>query len=251
MTAWIIARHTLLEAWRTRLFWLAPAAVLALLGLSAFVAELALTEGARVRVLTFAALARPGMVLLLALAVLNAQARELNERGLELLLSLDLRRADYVLGKALGYGLAGLVLATVAGLGAWLAGAGPASALAWSTALACELILVAAFSLFCAVSLGQLTASAAAVAGFYVLARAAAELRLLSHSAAAGDPLRTALGWLADGLALLLPRLDLYARTDWLLDPAAAPLAWVLLQTVIYLAVLLAATLHDFYRKSF
>ena len=84
----IIARYTLLEALRTRL----PAIVLIVLALivaaSFFVEQLAITEGARFRTGFYAAAARWAVVLIVALHVLSAVAREFDDKVLDVLLAL-------------------------------------------------------------------------------------------------------------------------------------------------------------------
>jgi len=53
-------------------------------------------------------------------------------------------------------------------------------------------------------------------------------------------------------MVLLLPRLDEFTQTSWLIDGGApSALGGVFVQTAIYVALLLAAAMFDFYRKNF
>jgi hypothetical protein len=55
---------------------------------------------------------------------------------------------------------------------------------------------------------------------------------------------------LINAIAYLLPDLDRFTRSDWLIYGVEInTVMFVLLQTVIYLAVLFAAGLFDLYRK--
>jgi len=56
-----------------------------------------------------------------------------------------------------------------------------------------------------------------------------------------------------DGLAFVLPRLSDFACTDWLVygNGSLQDLAFPVLQTGIYVALLGGATLFDLYRKNF
>ena len=58
---------------------------------------------------------------------------------------------------------------------------------------------------------------------------------------------------LADALAILLPRMDAFTQTAWLVnDVGALPTLFnILLQTVVYVSLLLAAAMFDLYRKNF
>src|SRR5438045_1246127 len=146
MPALILGRLVLIEARRGGLVWLAAAALLAGIALSAFLAQLAITESRLLQAAVVAALLRVCAVFLLATQVVASARREIDDRRLELMLALPLSRATQYLGR-----LAGFVV-----LGAWLAAAfaapallwaEPAAVACWGISLACELALVAAAAL--------------------------------------------------------------------------------------------------------
>ena len=249
-----IARYSLLEGWRTRL----PAIVLGVLAAAAcaafFVEQLAITEGARFHTGFYAAAVRWAMVLVVALHVIAAVARELDDKALEVLLALDLPRSHYVLGRLAGFSAVAALIACAASLP--LAASVPAPALAqWGLSLACELAIVAALALFCAITFSRVVPAAAFVAAFYVLARALTALRLISANpiADAGAFVHRAIGFVVDALALLVPALEGWTRTDWLVNQPApwAALAAIVAQGALYVALLGAAATFDLYRKNF
>jgi len=93
----------------------------------------------------------------------------------------------------------------------------------------------------------------AASSGFYVLARSVGGLQLLAHSPGSGPSWpRQAMASAIDGLAMLLPRLDNFTRTEWLLYATGDwhALGMVAAQTLIYVALLTACALCDFYRRN-
>ena len=98
--------------------------------------------------------------------------------------------------------------------------------------------IIVALSLFCINSLNQITAAAGFVAAFYLLARSISAIQLMSHSSllAQNSWERIISSRLADALALVLPGLDRFTQTTWLVDGAAAwsLLPGLLLQTLIY-----------------
>src|SRR5688572_2755007 len=145
-----IARYTLLEALRTRLPVLVLAALLALLAASFFVEAIAVTEGTRFQTGFYAAGVRLASVFIMAMAVLVSITREFNDKGLDVVLALDLPRSHYVLGKLAGFlGIAALIAAAAALPLAW--SAPPVPAVQWAISLAVELAIVAALALFCVV----------------------------------------------------------------------------------------------------
>ena len=87
-----IARFTLLEAMRTRLPWLVLAAILIAFLASLFAREIAITETTRVQTALLAAGLRLAAVFIVGLYVMTSMIREFNDKGLELVLSLDLSR---------------------------------------------------------------------------------------------------------------------------------------------------------------
>src|SRR5688572_1284006 len=212
-----IARYTLVEAVRNRLLWLALAVLGLLLLASLFVQQLAITETWRVRAAFLAAGCRFALVFVLTLHVASSMVREFNDKGIDLLLSLDLPRGGYYLGKLLGFVavawvLAGLAMAAVATTGL------SASLLAWSLSLALELTLVATLTLFSVITFTQLMPAASVVAAFYLLARSIAAIRLISDSQLLDQDAWTtrSAGWLVDALALALPDLSRFTSTAWL-----------------------------------
>jgi len=94
-----IARYTLLEALRTRLPALVLVTLFALLAASFLVESISVTEGARFQSGFYAASMRIACVFIAGLYVLGSVTRELNDKGLDVLLALDLPRSHYILGK--------------------------------------------------------------------------------------------------------------------------------------------------------
>ena len=247
-----IARYTVLEARHNRLGPLLLLVALAALGFSGFLNQLALTESRQLQAALLAATLRLAAVFLVATFVVTSMLREAHDKGLELLLALPLPRAAYLLGKLAGYGALALAPALLFGaLGLFFAP--PAQAALWGLSLWCELWIVAAFSLLCALSFSQVAPALAAGAGFYLLARAIGGLQLIGHGRfGSHSPAQRAVGAGLDLVAALLPRLDSFTRTEWLMYHTgnAAALLDIGLQTLLYVGLLTAAALFDLYRKS-
>ncbi len=249
-----IGRYTALEALRTRV----PATTLltlcVLLGASLFVRELAVTESARFQTGFYAAAARLCAVFIAGLYVLASISREFNDKGLEVLLALDLPRSHYIWGKLCGFVLTAAGIAILLSLPLWLLS--PAAAvLLWTASLAIELAIVVALALFCIVTFSQLLPAAGFVAAFYLLARSITAMRLMSAHPVAGEETLSHqfTSALVDGLAFLLPALDGWTQTAWLVDGpsgGAALVATLAIQGAIYVTLLTAAALFDFYRRS-
>lgn len=247
-----IARYTVLEAVRNRLLWLFVLAAAAALAGAGLLDRLALTESREIQLALLAAGLRLTAVGLTAAFVITSMAREAQDKGAELLLALALPRAAYLLGKLAGFGALALLPALLYGALAALLAPAAQSAL-WGASLLCELWIVAAFALLCALSFSQAVPALAACAGFYLLARAIGGLQLAAHAPYGGStPLHGALVHGIDLLASLLPALDGFTRTEWLLYASGTPaaLAAIAAQSALYVALLGAAGLFDLYRKN-
>jgi ABC-type Na+ efflux pump permease subunit len=252
MPAATLARSILLEARRGGLPWLAAACVAAGVGAAAFLSQVALTESAALQLAVLAALLRACAVFLVAAQVTAATSREIQDKGLELMLSLPLSRTTHYLGRLLGFAICGALLATGFSL-AILLWAPPAAALLWGVSLAVETALVAAAALFFAMTLPNVVAAIAATTGLYLLARAMPAIQALAATPQGGEAWA---GWLArhavDAIAFVLPRVDAATRTEWLVYdlPGSGAYLGALGGLILYVVLLVAAGLIDFHRRS-
>lgn len=249
-----IARYTLLEARRTRLPQLVLSAIVLLGAAGFFVREIAVTESTRLQTGFYAATMRLTGVFIIGLYVLSSVAREFSDKGLDVVLALDLPRSHYILGKLAGFLVIGVLVAIAVSMPLALLAA-PGAALQWGVSLAFELAIVVALSLFCIVTFSQLMPAASFVLAFYLLARALTAIRLMSaHPLTGADTLsHQFMSMMMEGLALVMPALDAWTRTAWLVDQ---PAAWTEIgvlagQSALYVALLAGATMFDFYRKNF
>lgn len=249
-----MARYTLLEALRTRFPALVLVAIVVLVLASFFVEALAVTEGARFQAGVYAAGMRLAAVFLAALYVLVSIAREFNDKGVDILLALDLPRSHYVLGKLVGFLALAILVASVVSLPLlWLA---PWEAVVqWTMSLAFELAIIVALALFCMLSFSQLVPAASFVLAFYLLARSITAIRLMgAHPLTGADSLsQQVINGVVEAVALVLPAFDAWTRTAWLVNetapwPALLQIGW---QCAVYVLLLTGAAMFDLYRKNF
>ena len=252
MPAATLARLVLLEARRGGLPWLAAASIALGAGLAAFLSQVAVTESVALQTAIVAAVLRACAIFLVTSHVAASILRELNDKGLEVMLALPLSRSTHYLGRLAGFAACGAAAALAFAL-PLLFWASPSAVAAWGFSLACEAAVLASIALFFAVTLAQLVPAIAASAGLYVLARSISSIQLiaaspLSDTSSAHDIAR----WCVDAVALLLPRLDSVTRTDWLLygAPGAAEYLLAIGGLALYGALVVAAGLFDFYRRS-
>jgi Cu-processing system permease protein len=248
-----IARYTMLEAMRTRFPVLALGVIVITLAASCFVREIAIIESARFQTAFYAATMRFAAVFVVALYAIAAVTREFHDKGLDIALALDLPRSHYITGKLLGL----VAVASAFAMGTavpLLALAGIEPAAQWTIALACELVIVVAASLFCAITFTTLMPAASCVMAFYLLARVLSAIRLIGANPVSGTEAlpHHLLSGIVEGLAWIVPAFDRWTRTSWLVDE---PASWTTIasltgQSVVFVIVVTAAAVFDMHRKS-
>lgn len=249
----IIARYTLIEAYRARLLWLLVLILLASFALAEFAGALAITEGVAFKSGLLGAVLRLAAVFLLSLFAIASMVRELNDKQLELVLALPIARASYFLGKLTGHALVALVTALLCGL-LLIIHVPPKQVLLWVLSLSCELVVVIAFSMLCMFTCKQIVVALSAVTGFYLLARSIGALQLMGSTGPLIDPgswSQRFIGEAIAAIAYLLPEFDRFTHSDWLVYHTGtwSELGAVFGQSVVYVLLLAAASLFDFYRK--
>jgi Cu-processing system permease protein len=250
-TVTIIARYTFIEGLRNRVFVLSAVGLVCLFGLTEFVGDLAITESSQIHALFIGSGMRLFTVATVALFVITSMTREMNDKAFELILSLPVGRSTYYFGKLTGYyALAFIMVILTGALLSVFVGAAQSSL--WALSLFCELGVVIAVSLLSLFTFTNVTVSFIVVMAFYFLSRSIHAIQLISSSPIL--EFRTFaqefMNYLVNALGYVLPNLYDFTRSDWLVygvqDHA---LYHVLLQTAIYLPLLVAAGLFDLYRK--
>ena len=247
-----IAFYTLLEAMRNRLSWLMVVIALISIAFAGFLGDMALTESTQLQVALLAAFLRFSSVFLMATFVVTSMVREMNDKGLELLLALPLPRSSYLLGKLFGYAVLAMFPALLFG-GLTVFFTPFHQSLIWISALIFELWIVVAFAILCVLSMHQILTALSATMGFYLLSRSISALLLIAN-----DPLtspsisQTWMQKIINGIASVLPHLDQFTQTEWLVYQTGhwfmlGPL-WV--QCLLSLVLLGAAAMFDLYRKN-
>ena len=249
---WAIATAVVLEALRGRLAWMLLLVAVVGFILSRFMASVAITETTQVSLLVLAAWLRLATAFVVGLFAVNSMVRDRVDKGMELVLSLPISRAAYVLGRWAGFCVCAFVAAGLSGV-LIAYDASVATAFAWSIALYLELLLVVTMAVLCVLTLSQVPMSMCALAGFYVLSRSMSDIQLIATNPLVaakgiGQPIiegaLSAIDW-------LLPDLDRFATSAWLMAPQVdiAELATIFVHGAIYLGLLLTAAVFDMQRK--
>jgi ABC-type transport system involved in multi-copper enzyme maturation permease subunit len=247
-----LARHTLLDALRERVFRTLAVFLLVLFAAAQLVKPLALGEGRRVTLdLGLGLVSLAGLLLVLFLGP-RAVQREIERRTILVLLARPLRRGELLLGKYLGMwavtaiALAGMFL--ILGLVLLLSGYGLPQALP-----AAGLLAALELGVLCALSLLVTSLAGPALAGVVLLALFIAG-RLAPSLLDAARLLPDAPAALLGALFRLLPRLDLFTAGLEAVHGATLPagvLLWAAAYALLYSAAILLIALLVLRRREF
>jgi len=249
-----IARYTVIESLRNRLILLALLVIGISFALVEFIGDLAITEHRVTQVAILAAFLRISAVLMVTLFVVSSTVRELQDKTLEMILAMSIRRGNYYLGKLIGYFYIALLVSIIFAV-LLLLYADAEQVFIWMISLFLELILVVALSLVMLFTFNQLPSALTAVFIIYGASRIVSSIFLMAtfpiiaHTSMAQKFMDSVI----ELMTWLLPDLHRFTQTEWLTYNTAE---WGLLlpllgQTLVYLVFLSFIALFDFYRKNF
>jgi ABC-type transport system involved in multi-copper enzyme maturation permease subunit len=239
---------------RNRLLWLSLLVVAISFGLVEFIGDLAITEHRVTQVAVLAAFLRLSAVVIVTMFVVSSTVRELQDKTLEMILAMPIHRSSYYLGKLIGFLHVSIIIAIIFS-SLLLLYAAPGQVLIWGLSLFFELVLVVALGLVMLFTFNQIPAAITGVFVIYAAARSATSIYLMSKYPIISHT--TMSQKFMDGfieiLTWLLPDLHRFTQTEWLAHNTGSfqLLLPVISQSLIYLALLSAIALFDFYRKNF
>lgn len=251
--AFIIARFTFLEAVRNRLFTLVIVGFICIFGLTEFIGELTITETKQYQSALTASALRLFTVCLIGLFVVTSMVREFNDKGFEMLLSLEITRTSYYFGKYMGFMLLTIIIAIAASL-ILIIYSSVSFVLIWLFSLVCESLIIISLSLLCLFTFKSITTAYISVMAFYILSRSMYIVQLVSDSPILESKTfsQEFINFIIDSIAYVLPDLNIFTQSEWLIYGAdISNIVPVLIQTSIYFTFLTAAGLFDLYRKEF
>jgi hypothetical protein len=248
-------RYILITAIRDRLFVSLFGGIILAVLICILLGQTAFLESAQMTLSLSAGAAR--LILMIGLMVFACFhiRQAFDSKEIDVMLSRPVSRQGLLLSYWLGFSLVAflltipvLLLMACLGVQDWL-GYG-----AFAASLVLEAMLVVALSLFASFALRSAVSAFMGCLGFYVLSRMMAFFVMTSESglASAGQQW-SLLKNLLQGISMLVPRLDMFSKSEWLVygGDTLAGWQWVPLQAVIFIPLLLLAAIIDFRRKEF
>jgi hypothetical protein len=244
-------RWVILTAVRDRLFGGLFIMLMVAAAAAMFMGQSALIEQLQMALVFTAGAGRLILVLGLSIFVAFHIQRMFETREVEAVLSRAISRLQFVLAYWLGFAVLAAVLAGIFGAAVVMIAGPSAGALLWAATLLAECVVVMAVAVFAGFMLERATATVLFTMGFYALARLVGFfVGIREHTAQGG--LNAVTDRLLDLTILFIPRLDMFAQTKWLVyPPGGGEVVYLAAQTVLFLALVLAAAMFDLSRKQF
>jgi len=173
-------------------------------------------------------------------------------REVEAILARALSRPRFVLAYWIALSCLGAMVAGAFAALVLIVTGSTAGALLWAGTLLAETVIVLAVVVFAGLMLERATITVLFTLGFYALARLMGFFVGIRETATDFSPVTVAIKYTLDAILLFIPRLDLFAQTQWLLyAPEHVGIAFLVLQSVLFPMVVLGAAAFDLNRKQF
>lgn len=247
-------RYILLTAMRDWLFWVLLAGLACAASIAGLLGSTAFLEAKEMTVAYAAGSSRVMMMLGLIVFVCFHIRGAFDSKEIDVILSRPISRATLVLAYWLGFMLVGLILLVpiVAIIG--LIGAPNMAGFGWwSLSLLLEAGVVISLALFSAFALKSAVTSVLGCMGLYVVSRMMVFFVMTAENPIFRELKYIWLRFLLQAISSVVPRLDFFGKTEWLIYGVSKALDWqvFVLQAAIFVPLLLVAAILDFKRKQF
>lgn len=252
-----LIRYVLITALRDRLFLGMLAATLVATGISAALAATSMIE-VREMTLAFSA-ATSRLILMLGLVVFVAFhiRHAFDAKEIDVMLSRPISRPLLVFSYWMAFCVAALVMTALSAGVVYALGPLSLSGFGtWAFSMLLEAWLVVAFTLFAALVLKSGVITVLTAIGFYTLSRMMGFFLITvgGRSVFESTELNMAFKRAIDWLAIIIPRLDFFAKTRWLsygVEGMPTELVLFTVQSLIFIPLLLTLAILDFRKRQF
>lgn len=247
-------RYILLTAMRDWLFWVLLIGVLCAASIAGLLGSTAFIESQEMTITYAAGTSRVMLMLGLIVFVCFHIRSAFDTKEIDVILSRPISRANLVLAYWLGFMLVSfiLLLPIVAIIG--LVGSlNMKGFFFWSLSLLMESGIVVSLALFSAFALRSAVTSVLGCMGLYVISRMMVFFVMTSENPMFNELKYIWLRFLLQAISAIVPRLDFFAKSEWLVYGLKTGTEWsvFVLQAVIFVPLLLVASILDFRRKQF
>jgi hypothetical protein len=253
-----ILKYIVLTALRDWFFTALVLGIFGVFGISALLGFMVQTEQIQMQLSIFAGTARlllaVGMIVFICFYI----AKSFENKEIPFILSKNISREKFVVAYYLGFNIVAqiLLLPVLVMLSIFYHNINLLGALQWFLSVGLELAVLTSFCIAISLIIRSPVFSVLATFGFYILSRMMGfftELLYLSpNKSAVLNTLVNISNFIFRATSSLVPRLDVFGQTTWLLyGPDSKILLLILLQSMIYIPLLFFIAFYDFRKKQF
>jgi len=253
-----IIKYTLLTASRDLLFIGLCLIILMAYGFSVFVGNTALVEQSQMSMAYFAGSSRIILVTGLIVFVCFHVRRSFENREVESILSKPISRSQFVFSYWVGFCVLAITsVLPVIVIMSILNRPDFMGLLAWSSSLILEISIIVAFAMLASLIMKSAVSSVLSSFAFYLISRLMgffiATMDTPGSLMSGGGQFGGLLEFILKIVAVILPRLDLFAKSEWLIYGISGKGdLWVFpAQSLVFILLLLSVSIFDFKRKQF
>lgn len=246
--------YILLTALRDRLFAGLFIALLVMAYVSFFLGGTALVEEWQLATAYFAGGSRLTLNFGLIVFVCFHIRRAMENKEIDVILSRPISRQAFIVAYWMALVIAAILLVIpVVAITGWLGYLNTQGFLDWTITLLLEAAITVALAQFFAMRLSSVMGSVIASVGFYLLSRLMGFFILTTQTYVAKDnAIDVMSGYLLKAIAVIMPRLDMFAQSQWLIEGVEQSNLWLCFsQSIAYVGLLLAASIFDLRRRQF
>lgn len=251
-----VLKYILLTAVRDRLYLGLFLILFAAFGISMLLGEASTVEQSHMAIVYIAGSSRAIFILGMILFTCFYVRRSFDNKEVEFILSKSVSRPSLIMAYLLGFVIVSLFIFIPISLVLWIFEADIVGLLFWLLSILFEVFIIIAFGVLSSLILKNAISAILATLGFYILARMMAFFVLtidIPDSALDFNTWQNALNSFMKFLSFIFPRLDLFAKSDWLIYGVSdyKNVIIPIVQSLIYIPLMAFMSFYDFSKKQF
>jgi hypothetical protein len=216
----------------------------------------ATTEKFSMQLVIFAGITRIILVCGMIVFICFHISRAFENREISFILSKNISREKFIFSYWLGFNIISLVFILQTALTIVIFSKYSfAGLLEWLLSVVFELMIISTFSILTTLILGSAVFSVFLSSGFYLISRLMGffiNVQTLNSKNIIYDVFLSVIKFLIKFISSIIPRLDLFGQTKWLIYGPDTNMLYVMLaQFTIYISIMFMMAFYDFKRKEF
>jgi len=226
-------------------------------GISSLIGHCALSEEMQMQAVYFSSISRVvticGMILFICFHI----KRSFENKEIQFILSKPISRHKFIISYWISFNVVSLLLLIPILLTIYFFSAvNLIGLLLWTLSLVLELLLISTFAIVSSLILESAVSAVLATSSFYLISRMMGFFVYTIKIPTSTDEVSSFEGLnkgLLKFLSIIFPRLDLFTKSEWLLYGIKdySDLNLILIQSLVYIPLLLLVAFNDFKRKQF